>query len=284
MTSLNRKPVVADLRIDAVVRAVPCAFCQHANPSDSRYCNRCGAPLAAAPCQLCGTISDAGAHACKNCGADLGDRGGDALFQPLPPAFKPGVAPAANREPPEPVPSWDTPLFILDPPGALAPARDAAPASVPEPVLAPAPAGDAIAAPRTSTRGLNKAVIRAAAILAVLGAVALLVSRHDARDESPLPAASSGTVTVAPAAAEPARVPPAASKVDTMPVRAASVPASAVPAAAAPRPRTDTASPPARSTVETAPAVAPPAARIGPCTEAVAALGLCTLPAAPAKE
>jgi len=277
MTSLNRKPVAPERRLDAAARALSCAFCRHPNPSDARYCNHCGAPLAAVPCPRCGTISDAGAHACKICGADLGDGSGDALFQPLPPAFKPGSPlQVANREPPEApeaVPSWDTPMFILDPPGQGGPA--ATPAT---------PARGDVAAQPDAASGLPKRVIGAMAILAVVTVIGVLVSRQSPRDESPSPHTASGAVTVSPAASAPASTPAAVPATETASPGTAVTRMAAPPAAAAPRTRTEPAPPPPRRAIEAPPVSAPPAARIGPCTEAVAALGLCTLPATPAKE
>ncbi|MET1082870.1 MAG: zinc ribbon domain-containing protein, partial [Burkholderiales bacterium] len=33
---------------------IKCGFCRHGNPTGSRYCNACGAPLSAEPCPDCG--------------------------------------------------------------------------------------------------------------------------------------------------------------------------------------------------------------------------------------
>lgn len=48
-----------------------CPLCDHVNPTGSRFCNACGAPLHLAPCPDCGTINDVGQTACRDCGRPL---------------------------------------------------------------------------------------------------------------------------------------------------------------------------------------------------------------------
>ena len=48
-----------------------CAFCDHANPEGSKFCNECGSPLHLAPCASCEAVNDAGARACHRCGVAL---------------------------------------------------------------------------------------------------------------------------------------------------------------------------------------------------------------------
>jgi hypothetical protein len=48
-----------------------CPLCDHVNPTGSRFCNACGAPLHLAPCPDCGTINDVGQAACRDCGRSL---------------------------------------------------------------------------------------------------------------------------------------------------------------------------------------------------------------------
>jgi hypothetical protein len=66
-----------------------CPICDHGNPSGSRFCNACGAPLHLAPCPRCGALNDLSQAACGKCGADLGavrDRA-----QPEPPITDPAA-------------------------------------------------------------------------------------------------------------------------------------------------------------------------------------------------
>jgi hypothetical protein len=48
-----------------------CPLCDHVNPTGSRFCNACGAPLHLAPCRDCGAINDVGQPACRECGRTL---------------------------------------------------------------------------------------------------------------------------------------------------------------------------------------------------------------------
>jgi hypothetical protein len=48
-----------------------CPLCDHVNPTGSRFCNACGAPLHLAPCPDCGTINEVAQHACRDCGRVL---------------------------------------------------------------------------------------------------------------------------------------------------------------------------------------------------------------------
>ena len=64
---------------------IKCGFCRHGNPTGSRYCNACGAPLTAEPCPDCGAVNDVMATTCQQCGASLGDGLENEFFLPLPP-------------------------------------------------------------------------------------------------------------------------------------------------------------------------------------------------------
>jgi hypothetical protein len=52
--------------------AVQCRFCEHYNPSDASFCNRCGAQLNFAPCAHCGAVNESSAAACFQCGQPFG--------------------------------------------------------------------------------------------------------------------------------------------------------------------------------------------------------------------
>jgi len=48
-----------------------CAFCSHANPAGSRFCNECGASLDLNLCGNCEAINHHSAASCHKCGAEL---------------------------------------------------------------------------------------------------------------------------------------------------------------------------------------------------------------------
>src|SRR4029453_8047580 len=48
-----------------------CAFCSHANPAGSRFCNECGASLDLNLCGHCEEINHQRAATCHKCGAEL---------------------------------------------------------------------------------------------------------------------------------------------------------------------------------------------------------------------
>jgi hypothetical protein len=48
-----------------------CSFCEHMNPEDSMYCNRCGGPLRLAQCPGCDAWNDRDAQSCRKCAAAL---------------------------------------------------------------------------------------------------------------------------------------------------------------------------------------------------------------------
>jgi hypothetical protein len=46
-----------------------CAFCDHRNPNDARFCNACASPLHLKPCKQCEAINNVAATACHSCAA-----------------------------------------------------------------------------------------------------------------------------------------------------------------------------------------------------------------------
>ncbi len=48
-----------------------CPFCEHGNPVDSKFCSACGGPLHLRPCPGCGAVNDMSAIACHQCRAPL---------------------------------------------------------------------------------------------------------------------------------------------------------------------------------------------------------------------
>jgi len=62
-----------------------CPFCEHGNPADAKFCSACGGALHLVPCPRCGAVSDVTAITCYQCHGQLPGRGTDAL-DPAPPA------------------------------------------------------------------------------------------------------------------------------------------------------------------------------------------------------
>jgi hypothetical protein len=56
-----------------------CPFCEHGNPSDAKFCSACGGALHLVPCPRCGAVSDVKATTCYQCHGQLPGRGTDAL-------------------------------------------------------------------------------------------------------------------------------------------------------------------------------------------------------------
>ena len=56
-----------------------CPFCDHGNPEDAKFCSACGGALHLVPCLRCGAVNDVAATACYQCHDRLPGRGTDAL-------------------------------------------------------------------------------------------------------------------------------------------------------------------------------------------------------------
>ena len=52
-----------------------CPFCEQVNPADAKFCNACGGALHLLPCPRCGAVSDVTATTCYQCNGPLGGRG-----------------------------------------------------------------------------------------------------------------------------------------------------------------------------------------------------------------
>ena len=251
-----------------------CQYCEHANPADAKFCAGCGAPLHLIPCPLCGAVNQKTSKTCYQCHGELRESTEILLAGAPASASEEAAGDAKSAAMPSP--------YISQPPAtqrqpivvvgiilvAFAAAayfayqqRDMvysnAPAAVPGtatvPVKTPGPS------PVNSSAGaINKAS----------------PAVKPAENAAPVPVAPSKDVTTADAvrAGE-----PKPSKVDDAADRTA--PSNPLPAAAS---RT------ARRRAQAEPAVSPEVAvrassglekqapRIGPCTEGLAALGLCT--------
>lgn len=230
-----------------------CPYCDHVSPANSKFCNECGAALHLKPCQHCGAVNDVTLTSfCARCNGALNEGSAVALMGAAQPQMSPQMS---TERPPE------MPMTALD----SLPWQEARPAL----------------AARTSPP------LRLLLIAALtLGGLGLYAFQHKPAPPSPSPVspapaaveAKAELTTPAIAAAptvEPARIvepaAPEASEADVTAAVAAEPPALGRPAAATrPAARPPRTSPAQRSDVE------PPPPNIGPCTDAVAALGLCT--------
>lgn len=223
-----------------------CKYCEHGNPPDSKYCNACGGILTLAPCPHCGAVSEVTATTCYQCGGSLQESSKDAIVPALP----------------------------------------AAPIS------------------RPSLRQPSLAIV-GTVVVAIVAFIGYYAYRHYSLVSLPPSSAANTEAKGRSGPVEPASTPgPAA----TPTVSVIATPTSAVsPAGAIPAPPTPPATPQmterraSRQPVEpSAAAVAAPVARpqttnggtagelgpprLGPCTERVAALGLCTPKPVPKNE
>ncbi len=68
-----------------------CPFCEQVNPADAKFCSACGGALHLVPCPRCGAVSDVTASTCYQCHGQLPGRGTDARdpAQPAADVYKP---------------------------------------------------------------------------------------------------------------------------------------------------------------------------------------------------
>ena len=48
-----------------------CQYCEHANPADAKFCTGCGAPLHLIPCPQCGAVNQKTSKTCYQCHGEL---------------------------------------------------------------------------------------------------------------------------------------------------------------------------------------------------------------------
>lgn len=227
-----------------------CPYCEHLNDAAAKFCVSCGAVMHLAPCPHCGAVNHINVSSCYRCGGDL-----------PPVVIGEGEAPA------------------VAPADAEAPADDEIPGP-PAPAVAPSSA-----APATPDSSGHPSLAVMFIILVAFGATAFFAYKQKSNagnaesaaakpvapvslpaSPSPSPAANSvpATLPAAPVPQKEAQAAPVGA--DTAKGTAADVPNKVVPAGAKPRP-------------PASPRPAEAAKPVTPCTEAVAALGLCKLDA-----
>jgi hypothetical protein len=73
-----------------------CPFCEQVNPADAKFCNACGGALHLVPCPRCGAVSDVTASTCYQCHGQLPKRGTDELGTAAPVAEVSKALPRRN--------------------------------------------------------------------------------------------------------------------------------------------------------------------------------------------
>jgi len=221
-----------------------CPYCDHVSPAGSKFCGECGAALHLVPCPHCGAVNDITvATVCYRCHREFGEKDAAAQIEPTAPTS------------PEP----ETSPYVVEPPSRQR--------------------------PHTLVVGIVLIAFAAAGYYAYRQRSALNV-----REPAPAPAevkapgasadtnATAGTIVRAPADAVPA------SAASVEPARTAA-PVELKPARPEPSPPREVAeSPPAaivtpeivRARIDASKGLEKSPPYVGPCTDAVAALGLCT--------
>lgn len=236
--------------------ATSCSFCQYENVSGSRFCAKCGSPmhLKVCPNPRCGKVSDVSAAVCESCGQEfphiaVATPGVDVPAESKPPEN----APTATVETKSRMPAWPLVIMAIVAGGLplLWANRTQLPTPKPWQGATPEPSKSAVATPPAATP-----------------------TPPAASTPTPPPAALD---VVPPAPPEPVKT-ATSSSADTASPAAAATAAADADAKNHPRPRT-TGKAAKRSSKRSSKKAEPPR----PCTEAVAALGLCDHPEQAAK-
>ncbi|MDN3919245.1 double zinc ribbon domain-containing protein [Roseateles violae] len=276
-----------------------CPYCAHVSPVDSKFCNECGAALHLQPCPHCGAVNDLTlTEVCGRCGGDLQQAGATAEAAANdPPALDlPGIAAAAAAAESAPPDELDSAFLHAQSDSLRPPAPRALPLLVmlssAAVVLLAAAAGyyfyeGRTPAPSAKATAVIDSVVRdalstqppaeppgrstASSTPGASPTPPVAPERSEAAEPSPPP-----TQTAAASEALPGIAPGPAPRRSERPPRMTIAPANDanLPPIALPPTR---AGPSGNSAIE------PPPPRIGACTEAVAALGLCN-PNAPSNQ
>jgi Double zinc ribbon len=226
-----------------------CPYCEHVSPANSKFCNECGAALHLKPCPHCGAVNDVTlTRVCARCHGALNEGTAVALIEPevsAPPrqeaAQRPALTPGGSPS------RWPLVLAALGLAGlGLYAFQQLQP--TPQPAARPIQSGKIPTADQlTAHSPVAAPLINATAPEPALSEPSALAQQAAA----PPVSASAALVVATPSAADLPSATPA--------VIARQRPISI----ADPKPNS-------RSSIE------PPPPNLGPCTDAVAALGLCT--------
>ncbi len=230
-----------------------CPYCDHVSPANSKFCNECGAALHLKPCQHCGAVNDVTlTSVCARCNGALNEGTAVALVE--------AAQPQMSTERPT-----EMPMTAVD----SLPWQEARPALA----ARPSPPLRLLLIAALALGGLGLYAFQHKPAPPSPSAAMPAPAAVEAKVELPAPASAAAPAAVPDRVVEPAA--PAASATlvtaDVTAAVAAEPPAQGRPAASSrPAARPSRTSPTQGSNVE------PPPPNIGPCTDAVAALGLCT--------
>ncbi len=242
-----------------------CQYCEHANPVDAKFCTGCGAPLHLIPCPTCGAVNQKTSKSCYQCHGELREST-EILLANAPASASEAAAGDAESSAampstysPPPATPQRQPLFVVT-------------------IIFLAFASAAYFAYRQRA----SVAAKEASVEATSSTAPANLSAGTINKASPVPAPAAPAPTT-PAAAKEIAANPAPASVVAKPENTVSVPVDAT----TPTRRASRRGAPAETVV--APEIAAPAsaARAGtgiekqpsqarPCTEAIAALGLCT--------
>jgi Double zinc ribbon len=249
-----------------------CPYCDHVSPANSKFCNECGAALHLKPCPHCGAVNDVTlTSACARCNGALNEGTAVALVEPAasPPPEMPALSVAAldslpwqeAAQRPTLAPSSSPSRRLL----ALAALGLAGLGLYAFQQMQPAPQPELpVATPVTAPLRADTAPPAEQATALIPVAAPLI----DATEPEP---AQSETGARTQEAADPGASASAALIASTPP--AAGQPSAAPEVIARPRPNPMAGPSPNSGSGSR---IEPPPPNIGPCTDAVAALGLCT--------
>ncbi len=247
-----------------------CQYCEHANPADAKFCTGCGAPLHLIPCPTCGAVNQKTSKSCYQCHGELREST-EILLANAPASASEAAAGDAESSAampstytPPPATPQRQPLFVVT-------------------IIFVAFASAAYFAYRQRASVAAKDV----SVEAISSIAPANVSAGTINKASPAPAANTST---APAAGKEISANPAPASVVAKPETAVAAPAVAAVDSQPTTTPTRRASRRGAGETVTAPEIAVPAAnapasgamektppQARPCTEAIAALGLCTL-------
>lgn len=238
-----------------------CPYCDHVSPEDSKFCNECGAALHLKPCPHCGSLNDiTKTEACLRCGG--------AMLQQVAADEEASTAqqPAAPTPPVQPPQAANDALIVAEPP--LMPPRGGPPLRRPRPA-----AVALILITALGTAGwYGVAALRAPPSAA--SPSPSLAARPGPALPSPVPAPAPAPVSTVAAPVDPA---PAVSKSDEPAATPPARPARRAVTVAEPRSTpADRGGGEQTGRTDRREAIEPKTPPLGPCTPAVAALGLCS--------
>jgi hypothetical protein len=226
-----------------------CPYCAHSNATDAKFCVACGAAMHLAPCPHCGSINHINVEKCYRCGGDLPKQ---EILE-----GEPEAAPLSDAG-------------MASPDGVSNP-KELSPVVETTHAVAAGTAPTVLVREADAQSGRPSLAVMFIIICSFVFA-GLYAARHrgEGKDDAAKPAGTTPVQTQAAppvSVAPPVTVPPKAEEAVTVPPEAPK----AKPEPSKPQPNAKPAAKPVQ------PDAPKPATPVTPCTEAVAALGLCKL-------